>query len=593
VHKFLDGQNQACREDVVKLLGGGFSLNNPEGQVPDDHIADLRSLCAYVSRVAVANHAAAMWTPRDTWRHIEKVLKSVPDDSYSDKELLAAKIFLGFRAIPAWDQTVPLSNPELKLSELRYKRMKKSTTAEFAKSITLRRAFAAPMFSEGGTWPTIFNSERPTIWMIADRLILALVEAVVEAVRAKGPAEERSDVTPHLASTCDDPMGLPRLLAPNGQTYLRWKQVVEIFDLNRNCQELWKHRQFMNLDPQEAELALLKHARLSPPPVGLLFHNPRIRVLMERFDAVAHWDSGYGPLPLLEAVQSRIEAMLSAESESVGRAVSLAQAVFLGRLILDPRQKSNQRSRVSRSMPTSERFHDLTRAWRDKDIVRNYNNWLVDIAVDLKPGEINWSSDYFGKSMGWRTRGQVGHFTLREVTEELIRFGRASGFKYEGPFWTDEYPVIETIMYRAGYDVTTKRSFLIFFTTVVAHEYKYLDWLHFYFSIGGEEEPSEVPAVRMLRYLLKRTDAEDTLRASVDWATLLTRRRTKFPPDAVDSAASFLVWARHRREADDASRRRLLDYWQHWMKEAPFVPPTREMLRQIKRAGFMVTTRHG
>lgn len=179
-----------CREDVVKLLGGRFDLSGEFDSEEHPAFDELVHLHSYARGVAARGDSISDWAPTDTWRIVQQVVRHVQDGDFTRRELLAAKIFVGCHRVPAWGEVVPFAEDGATLAKVRFEQMRKSTTAEFATSITLRRAYAAPMFTGGKTIPTIFSDKRPTIWKIANCVLEALAASIDKGRSDRGSGEK-------------------------------------------------------------------------------------------------------------------------------------------------------------------------------------------------------------------------------------------------------------------------------------------------------------------------------------------------------------------------------------------------------------------
>lgn len=140
---------------------------------------------------AVASVSREAWTDEDAWGAVEAVVTSVADDDLSRRGLLAAKIFLGYRATPDEHAVVPMCAEAIAFAKeerdgemytLALIRKLESTLRDdtaFEDSIKLREAYAAPMFSPTSTTPATFRSDRnppsKSIREVADALLIALI----------------------------------------------------------------------------------------------------------------------------------------------------------------------------------------------------------------------------------------------------------------------------------------------------------------------------------------------------------------------------------------------------------------------------------
>ena len=175
---------EACRQEIYTLLGG---VTRRRGKTPYTEVyrstkgEDFTKLNAYAAAVAASYAPQASWADEDTWAAIEEVVTAVNDDDVTQRGLLAAKIFLGYRSAPAEDDPVPMCDAARKkwtngltLAEIRKNEPDVPSTAPFNESIKVRQGFAAPMFSPTSTAPSTFRTDRPKIREVADQLMIAL-----------------------------------------------------------------------------------------------------------------------------------------------------------------------------------------------------------------------------------------------------------------------------------------------------------------------------------------------------------------------------------------------------------------------------------
>ncbi|MEN2738918.1 hypothetical protein ABCS02_14100 [Microbacterium sp. X-17] len=302
------------------------------------------------------------------------------------------------------------------------------------------------------------------------------------------PSTEAGSATvtlrPHLASDYgQDPMALPKLLAPNGYTYRRWQSLPDRENFRKA--DFWADRL-----PRDEELFILREARKGPVWVYVLYQSATLRLLMEKFEKVDGWNSGYGPLPLLEAIQTELEERFRDERNSLPSATSLAQAVFLGRLVLDPRKHENSKERVRSNLPQSTHFEQITSGWQDAEIVRNYYRWLIDIGSALPSGAIDWNRRHYGSQVEPRPghyadRGIATHFDFYGLQTELIRVAK---FGVRGLSAAEtELPNLQAVMYYCGYDTMAVSSYEAMLFDLASGLPKYREWLLSFFGFAGYE----------------------------------------------------------------------------------------------------------
>jgi hypothetical protein len=393
---------------------------------------------------------------------------------------------------------------------------------------------------------------------------------------------EQASVVPHLASTFEDPMGLPRLLAPQGETYRRWalgdearsnafdppyywispdapprpESFMKRIEEDRRLAFVnYKRREYLNPDfwsdrtPLPEELFLVHEA--SEGPVGnlMLYMDATIRLVVERFDKTECWNTPSGPLPLLDAIQAKMEEMLESERKSMPRAISLAQAVFLGRLILDPRTQKSRDSRRLQNRPEVRHFPHIDEGWSESDILQNYRRWIVDVAYELPLNEVDWSRNHYGVSR------EVFHFDsflllgdarayaalrsdlLRLADHTLSLLGRVD----------QGFPALQSMMYMTGYDIMLKDSYIEYVKDLADRLEDYpghTEWLLGFFSypryVGKLHSWFKPRRVFWKRLFGRATPAERGALFSVRAARLLERKSARVP-DPLNSVISMAL----------------------------------------------------
>jgi hypothetical protein len=336
---------------------------------------------------------------------------------------------------------------------------------------------------------------------------LASQESARPGAPAKVVAKSPTIMTakPHLASNGEDPMGLPRLLAPHGQTYQRWMASGPESEPLKIV--LWADRK-----PRELEMFLLHDASQSSISTYSLHRDPFIRLLMERFHGETYWNSGYGPLPVLEAIQERIEEKFARENRNASLAISLAQAVFLGRLILDPRRYDDDGLKIRRHRPKSEHFGQVWAEWADADIVRNYRRWIVDTSMDMDPDCVDWGSRVSG------ARGGVTPYRVQDVVTDLVRVADLGLIRIGKD--AELFPTLQALMYEYGYDIMSRAEYRRFIIKLSQVCPEHAEWWDLFFDISARHDEFHIHDEVWPRLLFKMvfSRGNERLKASVDWA---------------------------------------------------------------------------
>lgn len=187
----------AAQADAIRLLKGETSKR---GKASFTRVyrstAGFDALNNAVRAVAAVARPGVEWTDEDTWGAVESVVTPVADDDLSRRGLLAAKIFLGYRATPDEQDPVPMCDEAIAyakeerrgqlytLALIRASEPSVPSDAAFEDSITVREGFAAPMFSPTSATPSTFRADRTrtslAIREVADEL-LTEVFAYVDA----------------------------------------------------------------------------------------------------------------------------------------------------------------------------------------------------------------------------------------------------------------------------------------------------------------------------------------------------------------------------------------------------------------------------
>lgn len=195
----------ACQADIIRLLKGE-TIKHGRASVTRVY-RSLEGFDALADALrSVAEASGRAWTDEDSWDALESVVTAVADDDRSRRGLLAAKIFLGYRATPGEDDPVPMCDEAIAHAEqkrggrfytlalIRETEGSVPADAPFEESITVREAFAAPMFSPTSATPSTFRSDRTpaskSIREVADALLIALVGHISEKVAMAATADD-------------------------------------------------------------------------------------------------------------------------------------------------------------------------------------------------------------------------------------------------------------------------------------------------------------------------------------------------------------------------------------------------------------------
>jgi len=467
------GLIEACRVDVRRLLGGVS-------------VEDLPDLNRVVAKVAERVAPGMVWTPASTLKAVERLVLSVGDLEITRPAVWAAKVLLGYSAAPGEDDLVPAHQETgFTVSMLRRDRIDGSQVA-FSDSIDLRRAYVLPVFSlkDQGN----LRGDRPpskSVSRLLDGFTAELLDFVRSSAEEFGDKKRRVEVVDpipkvaHLASTEDDRMGLPRLLAPNGPTYLRWVSQAESGDPGPG--DYWTDR-----IPSRREEKIFAETMVKPISIPTLYLDSTIRLVVERFGGSTRWDSRVGPLPLLDAIQTCLEKRLRDESSSMPLAISQAQAAFLGRMILDPREKSDVESRHLLNRPISDHFPEVENEWSGAEMLQNYHRWIVDIGYALDPSDVDWSRNQYG-DRGREYVPERSKTVLPHYAPVLEDFYHLAYVNEDDPMdYMEDIPAIHAIMYSYGYDTMSPNALMTFLEDVMAElGYELGDWLRGFIGMEG------------------------------------------------------------------------------------------------------------
>lgn len=221
----------ACQGDVIRLLKGETSKRGKASFTRVYRSTEgLDALNDAVRAVAVVALPGAEWADEDTWEALESVVTSVADDDLSRRGVLAAKIFLGYRATPDEQEPVPMceeaaafanekrDGQPYTLALIRESEPSVPSGARFEESITVREGFAAPMFSPTSATPSTFRADRTrtsrAIREVADELLMDVIAYVEDLA-----ADTQSYVEMWSELPSKQPIG--RMLLGQVREYLR------------------------------------------------------------------------------------------------------------------------------------------------------------------------------------------------------------------------------------------------------------------------------------------------------------------------------------------------------------------------------------
>lgn len=150
--------------------------------------AGFTSLNQLVFEVATSGSEGLSWSEDKTWSAIEKTLLDIADDDYEQPQLLVAKIMMGLRETPSWDEFIPMPNMKRKSQLVRVDSLREGlgSASTFENSITLRRRYAAPLVVPGSTTESNLRQKKSNravpnhLQKVARRLLEALLDRVIE-----------------------------------------------------------------------------------------------------------------------------------------------------------------------------------------------------------------------------------------------------------------------------------------------------------------------------------------------------------------------------------------------------------------------------
>lgn len=186
-------------QGIKDLLGGRKERQGGVTRtIPYRSVADFPAINSFIDSIVAREAPGAEWETQNTWSALEFVLDSVTANVASDRSLLVSKILLGYIDTPQDYENIPFATPGLSgSSPITFGELRAEYTTSFHESISMRRAYAAPLVKEGGGTadPTALGANKKEMNKVAEALALALAERVVTEVKAAQLSEKSSTVS--------------------------------------------------------------------------------------------------------------------------------------------------------------------------------------------------------------------------------------------------------------------------------------------------------------------------------------------------------------------------------------------------------------